>query len=254
MPVLLAALASVPAVFLTLLDEPARSAGTLINTLSGAVIVAEVVVLFAVSDDKWGWLRRNPGRVALGAAVVAAVIFAVGPLQLLRLTKTLGALRILRASKLLTAGRILRQRAGLQGPWQQAVGVGLTVLTAVFVALVLSDPTSHSRRVLDGALHWLGVTGVILAGAVLAIATYVLRTARQRGRRGQGPGRDAQGRGEHDAQGLDEDCRGEDCRGEDCRDEAVTSPGSRSSADVGRSAATSAESGCPGARDRPRAG
>lgn len=235
MPVLLAALASVPAVFLTLLDEPARSAGTLVNTLSGAVIVAEVVVLFAVSDDKWGWLRRNPGRVLLGCAVVAAVVFTVGPLQLLRLTKTLGALRILRASKLLTAGRILRERAGLQGPWQQAIGVGLTVLTAVFVALVLSDPTSQSRRVLDGALHWLGVTGVVLAGAVLAIATYVLRTARDRGRRDDRTDAPAPAQSAEPA-------------------EPVTPPAPRSPADAGRSATASAESGCPRATDRPRAG
>src|SRR5690606_41402854 len=66
-PVLLAALASVPAVFLTLLDEPARSAGTLINTLSGAVIVAEVVVLFAVSDRKS--TRLNSSHVKISYAV-----------------------------------------------------------------------------------------------------------------------------------------------------------------------------------------
>lgn len=179
-PVLLAAVASVPAVFLTLLEEPARSAGALLHTLSGAVILAEVVVLFAVSEDKMRWLKENPTRVSLGLVVLLAVIFAVGPLQLLRLLKTVGALRIIRVGRLLRAGRIVRQRVRLNSLWQRLIGVSITLLAAAFVAVVLSDPTSHSRRVLDGAVHWLGVTGVILAGAVLGIATYLLRTTTPR--------------------------------------------------------------------------
>lgn len=180
-PVLVAALASIPAVFLTLFDDPARTAGAVLNTLSGAVLVAEVVVLFAVSERKWAWLKRNRALVGMAGLVVPAVVFAVGPVQLLRLVKVVGALRIIRVGRILKAGRVVRERAGLGERWQKVVGFGVSVLVAVFVAVVLSDPTSHSRQMLDGALGWLGITGVILAGAVLGIATYVVRTTRDRG-------------------------------------------------------------------------
>jgi CsoR family transcriptional regulator, copper-sensing transcriptional repressor len=181
-PVLIAALSSIPGVFLTLFDDPARTAGAVLNTLSGAVIVAEVVVLFAVSERKLDWLKRNRALVGLALLIAPAAVFAVGPVQLLRLVKVVGALRIVRVGRIFKAGRILRERAGLDEAWQRHISIGITLLIATFVALVLSDPTSHSRRVLDGAVSWLGITGVLLAGAVLAIATYVVRTSRDRKR------------------------------------------------------------------------
>ncbi len=76
------------------------------------------------------------------------------------------------------AGRIFRERAGLNIVWQRIVGVGITLLVAAFVAMVLADPISYSRKILSGAVAWLGVTGAILAAVVLAIATYVVRSAR----------------------------------------------------------------------------
>jgi len=177
-PVLLAALASVPAVFLTLLEDPARTAGVVLNTLSGAVIVAETIVLFALSEHKLRWLGQNRVLVVLALLVIPAAVMAAGPVQLLRLLKIVGALRIVRIGRIIKAGRILRERAGLDGAWQRVIGIGVTLLVAAFVALVLSDPTSYTRQILDGAVAWLGVTGTILAGVVLAIATYVVRTGR----------------------------------------------------------------------------
>lgn len=177
-PVLLAALASVPAVFLTLFDDPARSAGVLLNTLSGGVLIAETAVLFALSDHKLRWLKQNRLLVAITLSIIPAVILAAGPVQLLRLLKLVGALRIVRVARIIKAGRILRDRAGLDKTWQRVIGVGVTLLVAAFVALVLADPTSHSRQILDGAVAWLGVSGAILAGVVLAVATYVVRAAR----------------------------------------------------------------------------
>lgn len=177
-PVLVAALASVPAVFLTLLDDPARTAGVVINTLSGAVLIAETVVLFALADDKLGWLKRNRWLVGLSAIVIPAVLFAAGPLQLLRVVRAVGALRIVRVGRILKAGRLMRERAGLNSTWQRIVGAAVGLLVALFVAVVLSDPTSHTRQLLDGAVRHVGMTGVLLAGVVLGLATYVVRSAR----------------------------------------------------------------------------
>lgn len=178
LPVLIAALASVPAVFLTLMDEPYQSAGSALNTVSGGVLIAETVVLFAVSDQRLRWVRRNLWLVALAVVMIPAVIFAVGPVQLLRLIRLVGALRIIRVGRIFKAGRIVRQRAGLNAVWQRLIGAVLVALVAAFVALVLSDPTSQSRQLLDGAVDRIGVIGVLLAGTVLAVATYIVRTNR----------------------------------------------------------------------------
>lgn len=178
-PVLVAALASVPAVFLTLFDDPARSVGAALNAMSGAVLVAEAVVLLAVSEHRLAWLRRNLWLVALAVVMIPAVIFAAGPVQLLRLLRVVGAVRIIRVGRILKAGRILRERTGLDRLWQRVVGIGVTLLVAAFVAVVLSDPTSYTRQLLDGAVQRVGMVGVILAGVALGIATYVVRTARR---------------------------------------------------------------------------
>jgi CsoR family transcriptional regulator, copper-sensing transcriptional repressor len=179
-PVLIAALASIPATFLTLFDGAYQTAGNTLHVLSGSVLVAETVVLLAIAEDKREWLRRNRWLVALTVAIVPAVLLAVGPLQLLRLVRVAGALRILRVRRILKAGRIIRSRYGFTSGWERAVTVGLTLVTAAFVALVLADPTSRSRELLEDVTGRVGVLGIVLAGVVLAAATYVVRTNRGR--------------------------------------------------------------------------
>lgn len=182
-PVLVAALASVPAVFLTLMQDPYAAAGGVLNSISGGVLIAETVVLFAVSDDRRAWLWRNRWLVLLAVVMVPAVLFAIGPVQLLRLLRLVrfvGALRILRVKRIFKAGRILRERAGLDQTWQRVVGFALSLLVALFVAMVLADPTSESRRLIDGAVGRFGVLGVVLAGTVLGVATFVVMTTKDR--------------------------------------------------------------------------
>lgn len=199
-PVLVAALASVPAVFLTLLDEPWTSIGDGLNTLSGAVLIAETVVLLVVADDKRAWARRNWWLFALIAIIVPAVIFALGPAQLLRLVRPLiqlvrfaGALRIVRIKRIIKAGKILRERAGLDEGWQRAIGIGVTVLCAAFVAVVLVDPSSQSRQWLDRGVSILGWPGIVVAGLIVAVATYVVMTNREDEEEREGPSSEGQG-------------------------------------------------------------
>ena len=197
LPVLLAALASVPAVFLTLLDDPYESIGTGLNTLSGMVLIAETVVLFAVADDRLAWLRRNRWLVVLAVAIVPAVAFAVGPVQLLRLTRVahairmVGAVRIIRVGRIVKAGRILRERAGLDARWQRVVAMIATLLAAAFVGITLADPTSASGGVLRSAVDVVGVPGILLAGLLLGGATYLVRTNRRSGAGEREPGDEA---------------------------------------------------------------
>lgn len=177
-PVLIAALASVPAVFLTLLDPPWETVGSTLNLLSGAVLIAETVVLLAVAEDRRAWLRRNRWLVGVAALIVPAVIFAVGPLQLLRLARLIGALRIMRIGRILKAGRLLRERSGMTDGWQRAIAFFVTVLSAAFVAVLLADPTSTSRKFLEGTFETIGPVGAVIAGLILAVSTFVVLTNR----------------------------------------------------------------------------
>lgn len=181
LPVIIAALASVPAIFLTLLDAPYETVGNAVNWLSGAVLVAETVVLFAVSRDKADWVRRHKWLLLLTVVVILGVALAIGPVQLLRLLRVVGALRLVRAGRILKAARIARDKLGLTGRWSKVSSVGAALLVAVFVGAVLADPTSRSRQLMD---EWLGGTSQVVlsvvAGLVLAVATFLVVRRQQR--------------------------------------------------------------------------
>lgn len=173
-PVLIAALASVPATFLTTLEGRPEQAGRIINYLSLAVLTVESALPLLLARHRWRWLKQRWYVVAVAAVSIPAVIFAVGPVQLLRLVRFVGALRIIRVGRILKAGRILRQRSGKTG-WQwKLVSVGISVAAAGFVAIVLSDPSSQTRQLLETGLDRFGPLPVILAGAILAGATFVV--------------------------------------------------------------------------------
>lgn len=178
-PVVLAALAAVPAMFLTSMEGPPAVAGNVVNYASLAVLTAESVVLFVLAGDRRQWLREHTFMVAVALATIPAVLLAVGPVQVLRLVRFIGALRVLRVRRIIRAGSILRRRAGLTGPMGTTVVVIATLLSAAFVASVLADPTSSSRRVVDQTLERLGVAPVVVAGAILAGATVVVWRARR---------------------------------------------------------------------------
>jgi CsoR family transcriptional regulator, copper-sensing transcriptional repressor len=178
LPVLIAALASVPAVFLTLFDGRLAQTGSILNGISGAVLIAEAVVLFAVAPNKRQWLGDNRWLVALAIAVLLAVVFAIGPVQLLRLVRVFGALRIIRVKRIFKAGNIVQERYGTDQRWQRITTVLVTVLCAAFVAIVLADPTSQSRIWAESAYGWLGPVRALLAGAIIAGATFIVARRR----------------------------------------------------------------------------
>lgn len=178
LPVLVAALASVPAMFLTVVGGAVGTAGHLVDLASGAVLVAETLILLAVAQSKRAWIRGHLGLISLTGAVVVAVVFALGPVQLLRLVRTVGALRILRAGRIVKAVRSLGLRHGFSGRLAQALAAAAGVLVAVFVGVVLADPTSRSRDLLTWVAGDVGTPLIValsaVAGVVLGVATYLL--------------------------------------------------------------------------------
>lgn len=179
-PVVVAALVSVPAVFLAGFDGALGVTGEVLNWASLLVLTGETVVLFLLARDRVAWLRDHVWVVAVAVAAVPAVILAVGPVQVLRLLRVVSALRVLRAGRILRAGQVLWRRLGLTGRWGTVLVVVCTGAAAAFVAVVLSDPTSRSRTLITGLPPGLAVTLGAGAAAILLVATVVVLRNRDR--------------------------------------------------------------------------
>ena len=177
-PVLVAALASIPAMFLSLAEGALGATGRVVDVASGVVLVAETLILFVVAENRRAWVRGHLGLIALTLVVVVAVVFAIGPVQVLRLVRTIGALRVLRANRILKAARAVRGRLGLTGRLSHVFSIAAGLLVAVFVGVVLTDPTSLSRSLLGAVVGDVSTTVVVvssvLAGLILGLATFLL--------------------------------------------------------------------------------
>ncbi|TLP79832.1 hypothetical protein [Nesterenkonia sphaerica] len=173
-PVMIAAIASVPAVFLTLLDEPFEMIGHVGLWLATAVLVFETVVFFLLSPKKIDWVRRNWWLIGLTLAAVLAVIFSIGPMQLFRVLRSVGALRVLRAKQVAKAGESLANKGRTR--WRQRLGETLaTVVVATFVVLALAVPESDARTFLEDLVGEEGVVpAAIVAGLITMTAMYFL--------------------------------------------------------------------------------
>lgn len=173
-PVFTAAIVSVPAVFLTLLDEPFEMIGHVGLWLVTAVLVFETVVLFLVSPTKIEWIRRNWWLIGLTGGGVLAVIFSIGPLQLFRVLRSVGAVRVVRAKQVARAGESLGQKGSAR--WAQLLGKVLaTVVVASFVVIAMVDPDSEARSTIENLVGEDGaIAAAVAAGVITLIGMYFL--------------------------------------------------------------------------------
>ncbi|EHR59938.1 hypothetical protein [Saccharomonospora cyanea] len=178
-PVLAAALVSVPAVFLTTTPGVTGTIGTILNWLSLAVLLGESATLLWVSGSARVFVRRYRFQLLIVALAVPAVVFVVGPVQVLRVLLAFGAFRILKVRRILRAGRVIVHRFGLDGRRGAWVLAGAAVAATAFACVVLADPESHSRRVLTHVVDHLGVGGTAVAALgvvhVLLVVVVLLR-------------------------------------------------------------------------------
>ncbi|MGW9308320.1 hypothetical protein ACWGPQ_09940 [Saccharomonospora azurea] len=168
-PVLAASVVSVPAVFLATTPGTLGVVGTVLNWLSLAVLVGESLALLWASGNLRTYVQRYRPQLIVVGITVPAVVFVVGPVQVLRLLLAAGTFRILRVRRILRAGRIVVHRTGLDGRLGRWVLAAATVLALSFSAVVLADPESRSRRLLDHVVDALGVGGAALLA--LGVAT-----------------------------------------------------------------------------------
>lgn len=178
-PVLAAALVSVPAVFLTTTGGATAVVGQVLNWLSLAVLVGESLLLLLLSGSVTSWARRYRAQLLVVGIAVPAVVFVVGPLQILRLFLAIGAFRVLRVGRIMRAARVVSRKFGLRAHHGRWVLAAASVLAVVFVAVVLADPDSRSRAVVLWVVDRIGVVPAVLALlgalAVLALAVTVVR-------------------------------------------------------------------------------
>lgn len=169
-PVLIAAILSVPAVFLTLLDEPWEMIGHIGLYLTTAVLVIETTVFFLISPKKVDWVRRNWWLIGLTVATILAVAFSIGPMQLFRTVRSVGALRVLRAKQVAKAGESLANKSKKR--WRRWLGQILaTLVVGAFVVLALAVPESEARTTIE---DYVGEDAVPFAAAIAGVITVVL--------------------------------------------------------------------------------
>ncbi|MCT2585383.1 hypothetical protein [Actinophytocola gossypii] len=202
-PVLVAALVSVPAVFLTMTDGVLAVLGNVLNVVSGVVLVGESVLLLLLSREKLAWIREHRSELLLAVATIPAVVLLVGPVQVFRLLIFVSALRMLRVRRILGAADVISRRTNLGPRRHRAVLWVVTVIAVVFVGVVLADPTSASRRAVDWIVAHVGlvpaaVAAVLVVGTVLVAWRVQLVSRLVRRFRSAGSVQKDNGKGPHD--------------------------------------------------------
>lgn len=187
LPVLISAIASVPAVLLTVwADGMWALIGSRANVAAGVVLWAEWILLIVFAEDKRQWLRANRWSTFVAAVTLPAVVFAMGPTQLLRLIRVAGTLPVIRLTRIVEAGGVVRRRLGLSGYTKVAVLATTVALCALAVGTLLLDPESATRRFLadlDGRSEpWRMIAAVTVLGVATTAIILLSRNARRRGR------------------------------------------------------------------------
>lgn len=167
--------ASIPAVFLTIwADGEYVLAGRILGWFAGAVLWAEAIILLLAAEHKRQWLMRHKWLLLICALTLVSLIIAAGGAQILRLVYVIGSIRVLRAKRIITAAQVLNRRFSLGIWWRSALFTGCGIIAALFVAVVLADPTSEYLKLFDWFDHNLEIIPILLAGLILAVATWLV--------------------------------------------------------------------------------
>lgn len=176
-PVLVAALMSVPAVFLTMTSGIWAIVGSVLNTASGVTLIGESLLLLLVSGERLRWIREHRAELLLAVATLPTVVLFVGPVQIFRLLIFLSAVRLLRVRRILSAAEVISRRASLPRRYRKFVALAVTGVATVFVAVVLLDPKSISHRVAEWVARHVGLAPAIvtvLLVVVIVVGAWIL--------------------------------------------------------------------------------
>ena len=120
-PVVIAAVSVVPAIFIqeSSLGEPWQSIANGVNWASWSVFALEFVLMLAVVDSRWEWLRKHPLEVAI--VFLSVPVYPRG-------MHGIRVLRLLRLLRLVSVGSFARRAFSLEGLHDAAIMAVITVL------------------------------------------------------------------------------------------------------------------------------
>lgn len=174
-PVLVAALLSIPAVPLALWGEGrVADIGTMVNQLAGLVLWVEWILLIVLAENRLKWLREHKWSTLVVLLTIPAVLLLVGPAQALRLVRVIATLRVVRLTRIVEAGSVLGRRLALTGTARTALLTTSTLIAGTLAAFVLADPESDGRRLLAAAADRAGVPWPVLLCGTLLLAAIAL--------------------------------------------------------------------------------
>jgi CsoR family transcriptional regulator, copper-sensing transcriptional repressor len=76
--------------------------------------------------------------------------------------------------RIIKAGKVATERLGMTTRWRRVMIGTVSLMSAAFVAVVLTDPTSGESEWIDTVTETVGPVGVLLAGLLLGVATYLV--------------------------------------------------------------------------------
>jgi CsoR family transcriptional regulator, copper-sensing transcriptional repressor len=178
LPVIIAAIVSVPATFLSALTGWPGVLGKVFNWGAAAVLAGEPVLLFLLAGHRRAWLKEHLWAILIAAVAVPAVLFAAAApyfqaLRLLRLAHVMTAFRLLRINRILKSAETLRRYLLVDIFWRRLSSVVGPVIAFGFAGLVLADPEYRELLYLDDLSDRFGLVPVVLVVALLSVALLV---------------------------------------------------------------------------------
>lgn len=178
LPVIIAAVVSVPATFLSAVDSWPGQIGKVINWATAAVLAGEPVLLFLLTGHRLAWLKGHLWAVLIAAVAVPATLLAIAApyfqaLRLLRLAHVMTALRLLRINRILKAADTLRRYLLVDIFWRRLSSAVGPIVAFGFAGLVLADSQYRELLYLDELSERFGPVPVVLVVALAAVSLAV---------------------------------------------------------------------------------
>jgi hypothetical protein len=172
LPVVIAALVSVPATFLTAVAGWPGQVGKVLNWGVSAVLTGEPLLLFLLTGRRLAWVRAHLWPLLIAGVAIPAALLAVLPVQalrLLRLVHLVTAVRLLRVNRILGAADTLRRFLHVGMFWRRVTALGGPIIAFGFAGFVLADPQSRTRQVLSTMSDHFGLVPVICVVALVIV-------------------------------------------------------------------------------------
>ncbi|HIV57361.1 MAG TPA: hypothetical protein H9902_05325 [Candidatus Stackebrandtia faecavium] len=194
-PVLLAALISVPAMVASVWGTGAwAQAGVIVDWLAAMVLWLEWAVLFLLADRRWNWLLRHKWTLMVALLTIPALVFALGPSQLLRLVYMTSTLRVLQVRRVFKSASVFSRRLHLRREGKLALFGISTVIAGSAAALILADPNAGAWRLLQFLQRNVGPALILaLLAIAMIVGTLLWRDRRSQAHKNEEPGPDDPG-------------------------------------------------------------